>query len=82
MMGRNPFRIVSGSRRNSGIRIGRGISLRCSRRLLRGLAALSSLALLGEVRRNPEGVEKVHNTGEARKKEEVQEDAMNELVTA
>lgn len=43
---------------------------------LSGVTRLSALALLGEVRRNPDRVEKVHDTAEARQKEEVQEDTV------
>lgn len=74
-MGRDPFRIIGGSRRNSGVRFINGrFGLRCARLL--EFAGLSSLALLREVGRNPDGVEKVHNTGEASQKEEIEEDAV------
>lgn len=73
---RDPVSVVSGGRRHggSGRRLDRLILLRGARRLSRGL---SRPALLREIGRNPNGVKEINDTGEAGKKEEVEEDAVH-----
>jgi hypothetical protein len=48
--------------------------------LLRRLDTLGSLALLGKVRCDPDGVEEVSNTTEASQKEEVKEDTKGMML--
>jgi len=75
---RDPISVVRSGRGNSGA----GRSLLGSLRLnaLRGLSALLAglsgrLALLGEVRSDPNGVEEVTGAGDTSKKEEVEKNA-------
>lgn len=68
----NPVGVVCGGRGN-GRAGGLLHDFALSRDLL--LAGLACLALLGEVRRNPNGIEEVDNANEAGQEEEVKEDA-------
>ena len=75
MVSRDPLRVVSGSGRNgaTGSFDGRCLDLlRCSRWLFGGL---SRLALLREVRRNPDGVEEVGDASDTGQEEKVKEQA-------
>lgn len=77
MVGRNPLCVVSGSRGNSratSILDGRSLGLLGRTRWL--LRALSRLALLGEVRRNPDRVEEVNHATETGQKDKVEEETM------
>lgn len=79
MVSRDPIRIVGGSRRHRravrGLTGGGGFALlRCAGWLLGELGALSRLALLREVRGDPNGVEEVANTTETGQEKEVKEE--------
>lgn len=79
MVSRNPIGVVSGGRGNgtTGGFNGRCLFLLgCTRRLL-GEVGLSGLALLREVRRDPNGVEEVDDTSETGKEDEVEEEAVH-----
>lgn len=74
MVSWDPFGVVGGSGGSSGAARSFFGLLRCARRLLGEVGSLSSLALLREVGRNPDGVEEVDGTSETSQEEEVQED--------
>lgn len=72
MVGRDPVRVVGSGGGHSGIRRG-NIKVR----LLdggTGFLRLTATSLLGEVWGDPDGVEKVEDTGEKGEDEEVEED--------
>lgn len=78
VVGGNPVGVVGGSGGNGGAgavldTLGFGALSAAGGSLLTGLAAL---ALLGEVRCNPDSVEEVDDADEASQKEEVEEDAI------
>lgn len=79
VVSRDPVRVVGGGRRHSGALgslAGSIVLLGRTGWLLGELRALSGLALLGEVRGNPNGVDKVTDTTETGQNHEVKEETI------